>query len=44
VWFLPLTTARADDLDTHDGLDEAKLDAINRTNALSLCPRLAPNH
>jgi hypothetical protein len=26
-------------LDNYDGLYEAKLDAINRTNALSLFPR-----
>lgn len=33
----------ADNLDAYDGLDEATLDAINRTNALSLFPRLARN-
>ena len=38
---LPAPKYFADNLDTYDGLYEAKLDPINRTYALSLFPRLA---
>ena len=43
LWVAPLPAPKyfADNLDTYDGLYEAKLDAINRTYALSLFPRLA---
>jgi len=40
---LPARKYIADNLDNYDGLYEAKLDAISRTNALSLFPRLARN-
>ena len=40
---LPARKYIADNLDNYDGLYEAKLDAINRTNSLSLFPRLARN-
>ena len=41
LWVAPLPAPKyfADNLDTYDGLYEAKLDAINRTYALSLFPR-----
>jgi hypothetical protein len=43
--FAPLPARKyfADNLDNYDGRYEAKLDAINRTDALSLFPRLARN-
>ena len=43
--FAPLPSRKyfANNLDNYDGLYKAKLDAINRTNAQSLFPRLARN-
>ena len=40
-WATPARKYFADNLDSYDGLYEAKLYAINRTNAQSLFPRLA---
>jgi hypothetical protein len=40
---LPARKYVADNLDNYDGRYEAKLGATNRTNALSLFPRLTRN-